>query len=196
MHYVTGAFMFSSLLRAHPHMIMHDAVTALHVKTVYRGSQIRSLLSFRFFSLRQMRTSSRTLAPLPPSLLKAEKFNFQNFLHIHLQLMWIPCQSADRKHRMNYNSERDLPPFIPCMMPRPLPCTGTTWKHLLVGTNVLCDKDQRIFFRSPAAKDKTPSERELNEMASKGKRCKVEEWEQAGQDKKQRCHWNACGVGG
>lgn len=96
---------------------------------------VKTLLSFHFVSLQQMCTPSQLIP-------QGWGTQFLNFLHIHLQLTRRACQSTDGKFWMNYISEREFPPFIPCMMPQLLLCTETTWKHLLVGTNVLCDKDQ------------------------------------------------------
>lgn len=121
-----------------------------------------TLLSSHFVSLQQMGTPSQ-LSP------RSWRIQFLNFLHIHLLLMWRACQSNNGKCRMNYISEWEPSPFILCMMPKLLPCTETTWKHLLVGTNVLHDKDQGNLFIGSAAKDKTPSEQEsrINYLALK-----------------------------
>lgn len=147
-------------------MIMHNVAKALHVRTVCWKAkcEVKTLLSLHLVSLQQMRTPSR-LSP------QGWAIHFLNFLHIHLQLMWGACQSTDRKCWMNYISEREFSPFIPCMMPQLLPCTETTWKHLLVGTNVLCDKDQGIFSWVQLQKTRHPPSRSsrINELALKEK---------------------------
>lgn len=59
------------------------------------------------------------------------------------------------------NSIAEFSPFILSMMPQLLLCTATAEERLVVGTNVLCDKDQGI--TGPAAKDKAPSEQEFKD---------------------------------
>lgn len=163
------AFMFPSVLHTKLHRCsthhdcMHDAEESLHMKTVLKSQMwYETLLSSHFVSLQQMGTPSQ-LSP------RSWRIQFLNFLHIHLLLMWRACQSNNGKCRMNYISEWEPSPFILCMMPKLLPCTETTWKHLLVGTNVLHDKDQGNLFIGSAAKDKTPSEQEsrINYLALK-----------------------------
>lgn len=77
------------------------------------------------------------------SPLKVEELNFLIFYTFICTRR--ACQSTARKYWMNYISEREFSLFIPCMMPQLFLCTDTTWKHLLVGTNVLCDKNQWIY---------------------------------------------------
>lgn len=155
-------------------LIVHDALKALHVNLLWK------LYSAPIFvSLQQICTPSQ-LSP------QGWGIQFLNFLHIHLQLMWWACQCTDGKRWMNYISERDFSPFIPCMMPRLLPCAETIWKHLQEGTNVLCDKDQGIFSWVQLQETKQPlSSSGINELALKDKVWgKKKKWEQAGQDKK------------
>lgn len=63
--------------------------------------------------------------------------------------------------RITFQSE--FSPFIPCMMPQLLPCTETSWKHSLVGTNVLCDKDQGVFSWVQLQKTKQPPEQRFKD---------------------------------
>lgn len=149
-------FMFSNLLHIKNYtdathtMIMHDAVESSAFKNSFPDTK-RDVEKLYSASILLAGGECATPSRLYP---QGWEIQFWKIFYTFIcSWWWSACRRADRKcwGELHFQSESFLL-SSPCMMPQLLPCAETTRKHLLVRTNVLCDKDQKNIFIGPAAK--------------------------------------------